>query len=106
MAGDGFQIDPAELAAHQQHLGGVTDRIRTAHGAADESLDQGAFGGFGIFMAIDCARSQRAGADAIRTVLEAADEHSRDVGAWANDLDTRELDLRALFSTAPEATGA
>jgi hypothetical protein len=103
MTDDEFEIDPAELGAHQQHLGDVIDRIATADGAADDPLDEEAFGAFGIFLATDCAQSQREGADAVRAVLDAARRHHQDVGAWVNDLDTRELDVRSMFSTAPEA---
>ena len=106
MGDDEFEIDPAELSAHQQRLGDVVDRIRTAHDAADDPLDSQAFGAFGVFLATDCAKSQRDGTDAIAVVLEAAREHYQNVGAWVSDLDTRELDIAGMFSTAPEARGA
>lgn len=106
MGDDGFEIDPAELSAHQRRLGDVTDRVRTAHDAADDPLDGHAFGAFGVFLAAECASAQRDGADSVRVVLDAANEHYRAVGAWVNDLDTRELDIAGMFSTAPEAHGA
>jgi hypothetical protein len=106
MGNDEFDIDPDELSTHRRRLGDVIDRIRTAHDAADDPLDKEAFGAFGIFLATDCAQSQRDGADAIGIVLDAANEHQQKVGAWVADLDTRELDIAGMFSTAPEARGA
>jgi hypothetical protein len=106
MAGEEFEIDPAELAAHQRRLGDVADRVRVAHDAADDPVDKGAFGAFGVFLATDAAQSQRDGADAIRAGLDATNEHQQNVGAWVDDLDTRELDIASMFSIAPEARGA
>ena len=86
-----------ELGAHQKHLAGLVDRVSTARDAARTTLSPDAFGVFGGELAADCIQAQQEGADTLHVVLDASDVHHDNVGAWARDLATNELDLVAMF---------
>jgi hypothetical protein len=91
-----------ELGAHQKHLAGLADRVTTARDAARTTLSPDAFGVFGGELAVDCIQSQQEGADALEIVLDATNVHHDNVGAWARDLATNELDLVAMFRVIGE----
>lgn len=100
------EIDVSELLAHQGRLGGVVDRIRTAHAAGGAPVNQDAFGAFGLFLAGECAAAAADGLEMLGAAHEAADELRQKVGVWARDVDATEGEITALFSTAPEMRDA
>jgi hypothetical protein len=100
------EINVAELTAHQQKLGAVVDRVRIAREAAGAPIGRDAFGAFGYFLAEDCATAATDGSEMLAAAHDAADELCQKVGIWARDVDAREGEIMALFSTAPEMRGA
>lgn len=100
------EIDVGELLAHQGRLGGVVDRVRTAHAAADAPVNRDAFGAFGFYLADKCAAAAAEGREMLGAAQDAADELRQKVGVWARDVDATEGEITALFSTAPEMRDA
>lgn len=100
------EIDVVELSAHQHRLADVVISVRNAHEAADTPLNRDAFGAFGHFLAGDCAEAMSDGREMLLAAQEAATEHHRKVGTWAQDVDATESEISGLFSTAPEMRDA
>ena len=96
------KIDADMLGAHQKHLAALVDRVTTARDAASTTLSSDAFGVFGSELAAECIQSQREGADVLQVAFDATEVHQQNVGAWARDLGTNELDLVAMFRVIGE----
>jgi hypothetical protein len=95
------EIDVTELAAHQHRLADVVIRTGNAHEASGTPLNPDAFGAFGYFMALDCAKVISEGADTLRVAHEAAEDHHQQVGIWVADLEATEGKNAKLFRTGP-----
>ena len=99
---DVVDIDRDKLDAHHKHLTALIDRVSNARDAASTTLSSEAFGVFGSELAAECIESQRQGADVLQVALTASEVHHQNVGAWARDLGTNELDLVAMFRVIGE----
>ena len=51
---DGFRADVPVIKQHSNQVQGFADRVNTAHGAAETTMDTNAFGIFGQFLAAQC----------------------------------------------------
>ena len=51
---DGFRADVPVIKQHSNQVQGFADRVSTAHGAAETTMDTNAFGIFGQFIAVQC----------------------------------------------------
>ncbi|QUH04461.1 hypothetical protein HUO13_30075 [Saccharopolyspora erythraea] len=51
MSDDGFRADVPTIKEHAGKVQGFTERVKTAHGAAQTSMSSDAFGVFGQFLA-------------------------------------------------------
>lgn len=94
---DKTEIDLDELAAHQQRLGAVLDRVTTAAGASREYVNPLAFGALGVVLGAACADSQTEAMETLDFGVAATERHIRKVGRWKDDVDMRELDAAAMF---------
>lgn len=85
---DGFRADVPVIKQHSNQVQGFADRVNTAHGAAETTMDTNAFGIFGQFLAAQCiaqceqvkaaVESGKQGLDSIKKALdETADEYER-----------------------------
>ena len=50
----GFRADVPVIRQHSNQVQGFADRVNTAHGAAETTMDTNAFGIFGQFIAAQC----------------------------------------------------
>ncbi|WP_433869733.1 type VII secretion target [Saccharopolyspora sp. CA-218241] len=84
----GFRADVPLITEHSSAVQGFADTVKTAHRAAQTTLDSNAFGLFGQFLAAQClAQAELAkstidsGAKALESVRKALDETAADYEA-------------------------
>ncbi|MDI2028475.1 type VII secretion target [Saccharopolyspora sp. TS4A08] len=63
---DGFRADVPVIKQHSNQVQGFADRVKTAHSAAETTMDTNAFGIFGQFLAAQCI----AQAEVTKSVIE------------------------------------
>lgn len=82
---DGFRADVPVIKQHSGQVQGFADRVNTAHGAAETTMDTNAFGIFGQFLAAQCiAQAEQVksaiegGGKALTEIQKALDETAAD----------------------------
>ncbi|MER6988753.1 type VII secretion target [Saccharopolyspora hirsuta] len=71
MSDDGFKADVPVIKEHSGQVQGFANRVKTAHGAAQTTLDSNAFGIFGQFLAMQCTAQGELTKSAIETGAKA-----------------------------------
>jgi uncharacterized protein YukE len=71
---DGFRADVPVIKQHSNEVQGFADRVNTAHGAAETTMDSNAFGIFGQFLATQCIAQAEQTKSAIESGKQALDE--------------------------------
>lgn len=88
MSDDGFKADVPTIKDHAGKVQGFADRVKSAHGAAETTMDSNAFGIFGQFLAAQCiAQGEQTksvidtGGKALESIKKALDETADDYAA-------------------------
>ncbi|MEV6906319.1 hypothetical protein [Amycolatopsis sp. NPDC051071] len=96
-AGDGFEVDPAELEAHRKKIDDLGQRVAMTGSAADAAMGDEAFGLVGIPLAAICAAVQSLAKTAIESAVEASADHADRVHTWQQKKEMQEDEFKNLF---------
>ena len=85
---DGFRADVPVIKEHSGKVQGIADKVKSAHGAAQTTMDSNAFGIFGQFLAAQCIAQGEmtksaieSGAKAMESIKKALDDTAADYEA-------------------------
>ncbi len=96
-AGDGFRVDPGELATHRGTIDYLGQRVAMTGSAADAAMGDEAFGLVGIPLAAICAAAQSLAKTAIESAVEASADHADRVHTWQQKKEMQEDEFKNLF---------
>lgn len=91
----GFRADVPLIKEHSSAVQGFADSVRTAHQAAETTMDGNAFGIFGQFLAMQCIAQGEVVKSTIETGAKALDSIKGSLDATAADYEVTDRESSA-----------
>ncbi|CAM05165.1 excreted virulence factor EspC (type VII ESX diderm) [Saccharopolyspora erythraea NRRL 2338] len=105
MSDDGFRADVPTIKEHAGKVQGFANRVKTAHGAAQTSMDSNAFGIFGQFLATQCIAQGEMTKSAIETGAKAMESIKKALDQTASDYEATDQESSAIIKEVERGFG-
>lgn len=103
--GDGYRADIPTIKSHSNQVQGFADRVKTAHGAAETTMDSNAFGIFGQFLAMQCIAQGEQTKAAIETGGKALESIKKALDETATDYEATDQESGAILKEVERGFG-
>lgn len=105
MSNDGFKADVPTIKQHASKVQGFADRVKTAHDAAETTMDSNAFGIFGQFLAAQCIAQGEQTKSAIESGEKALGSIKKALDDTATDYEATDQESSAILKEVERGFG-